>query len=83
MQAYENKKYQEIFSQSKENWEWFTKYRGKLLEEYPEQFVFIAERRVVAHNPDLDRLFKMIPSEYREKEHWIEYLSKEGRKFVL
>jgi len=83
MQETENKKYQEIFNKSKENWEWFRKHREKLLEEYSEQFVFISEQRVIGYNSDLDRLLEMIPPKYSEQEHLIEYLSKEGVELVL
>jgi len=83
MQEIKNKEYREIFSKSKENREWFRKNREKLLEEYSEQFVLISEQRVIAYSPDLDRLIKMVSPKYREKEHLIKYLSKEGIELVL
>jgi len=83
MEEVKNKEYREIFSKSKENWDWFRKNRGELLEEYSEQFVLISERKVIAYSSDLDRLLKMVSPEYREKEHLVKYLSKEGIELVL
>jgi len=83
MEEVKNKEYREIFNKSKENWDWFRKNRGKLLEEYSEQFVLISEQRVIAYSSDLDRLLKMVSPEYREKEHLVKYLSKEGIELVL
>ena len=83
MQEIKNKEYREIFSKSKENLEWFTKNREKLLEEYSDQFVLISEQRVIAYSSDLDRLLKMVSPEYRDKEHLVKYLSKEGIELVL
>lgn len=83
MEEVKNKEYREMFSKSKENWDWFRKNRAKLLEEYSEQFVLISEQRVIAYSSDLDRLLKMVSPEYREKEHLVKYLSKEGIELVL
>ena len=83
MQEIKNKEYREIFSKSKKNREWFRKNREKLLEEYSEQFVLISEQRVIAYSSDLDRLLKMVSPEYKEKEHLVKYLSKEGIELVL
>ncbi|MBW2106914.1 MAG: hypothetical protein JRI26_13065 [Deltaproteobacteria bacterium] len=83
MEEVKNKEYREIFSKSKENWDWFRKNRGELLEEYSEQFVLISERKVIAYSSDLDRLLKIVSPEYREKEHLVKYLSKEGIELVL
>ncbi|MCD6220239.1 hypothetical protein J7K43_07650 [Candidatus Calescamantes bacterium] len=83
MPLVQDKKYQEIFNQSKENWKWFEENREKLIEKYAGEFVFISDRRVIAHNPDLQELLEEVEERYRTKEHLIEYITKEGIELVL
>ena len=83
MPLVQNKKYQEIFNQSKENWKWFEENKERLIENYAGEFVFISDKNVVAHNSDLERLLGEVGKEYRTKEHLIEYITREGIELVL
>ena len=83
MPLVQDEKYQEIFNQSKENWKWFEENKEKLIEKYAGEFVFISDRRVIAHNPDLQELLEEVEERYRTKEHLIEYITKEGIELVL
>ena len=79
----QEKDYRKIFDQSRENWRWFEENRERLLEEYPEEFVVISEKRVVAHDSQLDQALKELLPEYRGKEHLVEFMTKEGIELVL
>ena len=83
MSLVQNENYRKIFNQSKENWKWFEENRERLAKDYVEEFVVIADKKVVAHNSDLGQVLDKLPPEYRAKEHLIEYLSKEGIELVL
>ncbi|MBU0567311.1 hypothetical protein KJ693_00345 [bacterium] len=83
MEMIQEKDYKKVFDCSRENWRWFEDNRERLHEEYPEEFIIILEKRVVAHNSELDQALKELPSEYRDKEHLIELMSKEGIELVL
>ena len=83
MPLVQDEKYQEIFNQSKENWKWFEENKENLIENYAGEFVFISDRRVIAHNPDLQELLEEVEERYRTKEHLIEYITKEGIELVL
>lgn len=83
MSLVQNKNYRKIFNQSKENWRWFEENRESLIKDYAEEFIVIADKKIIAHNPNLGQLLEELPLEYRAKEHLIEYISKEGIELVL
>ena len=83
MPLIQSENYQKIFNQSRENWRWFEENREILIKNYPEEFVVIADKKVIVHNPDLGQLLEGLPPEYRAKEHLIKYISKEGIELVL
>ena len=83
MPLVQNENYRKIFNQSRENWRWFEENRESLIKNYAEEFIIIADKKVIVHNPDLAQLLAKLPLEYRAKEHLIEYISKEGIELVL
>lgn len=75
--------YDEIFAEAKENQKWLEKNWKTLVKQYPEQFIFVSNKKVIDHDSDMDRLLDKVPHKYRKKEHTIEYVTREKVKLIL
>lgn len=72
--------YKKVFEEAEKNREWFNKNRRELLDRYLDEFIFICEQRIIDNNKNVYELLARVSSEYIEKEHSIEYLTKEKIK---
>jgi hypothetical protein len=59
---------------------WIDQNREKLLEEYPEQWIAVQDRQVIASDPDFDGLLAKLPDPSRTA---VEFLSRKPIEIVL
>jgi hypothetical protein len=83
MPAVQSRIYKKMFEEIRRDREWFLKNYQELVKEYPEEFVAIWDKKVVADASDLDELKSKIPTKLKGEKPLIKYVSREGIELIL
>ncbi|MEW6618594.1 MAG: DUF5678 domain-containing protein [bacterium] len=83
MSVSQNRLYRKMFEKGRRDREWFLKNYQELVKGYPEEFVAIWNKKIVADASNLEELKDRIPAKLKREKPLIKYVSRKGIELIL